>query len=398
MSNRLKKFIHKDTQDTEWEILFWGTSGTQDLTVRSLGRPFFTLTYEGERIKRSRLDVHVMVRTDDDLVDEDNLEWVVLYKNGSPYWYGVPHYSANEVKEGDYPYVRTYSFRDPILEGALPLSDIETYSSLAQIIAKYTGNSLEIVTYDAWIYYSNVLANDPLFGDLYIDEWVFRDVKDGVEDEADDTPITGEEILTQILTAFDAYLIQADYKWRVVQYDILPTGLNPNFNDKFFVFEFDSDGDLKTGTQPVLVDASYSIDQENLYIKPTSTSYRDRTYVQAVYRYNHRQLAISPIRYNRYGFTLFPGESNVKETQYRSSNLGGSQLYLEFRVSAQPNELYSADVEAIPQVTISIDDTLYWSGRIWTTNAVSVDVPLVGGWQQVVMPVSSGRILRAKSK
>jgi len=380
MSTTLKRYVHNDTNGTKWEIKFFGSAGSEDTTIRDLSNPFFTLTYEGDRVKRSRLEVHVIKKSASDVASysdvDDYLTHAILYKDDSPYWYGNVYFEAAEIQEGDYPYTEVYTFKDPLLDGLVSLSQAATYKSFIDLIVLANDETLEITTYPAW---SNTDVTGDFFNEVFIDAWTFRDIGSSEQDESDDEQVSWEFLLTQLLQAVDGYLIQSDYRWRIFQHDTFPARVT------YQGYEYAADGAQQNGGAVGSAGARYTIG-DTTRLLPSSSSYKERPYEQAAYLYNHRSLE-SGIRYPGEGLVLDPGQTDLKTTPYYGVVETIDSFYFKASVTAEPYGDYSPKIQAEPQITVegynsTTDTSVYWTGFAWSTTATKVTLAKIPGVPQ----------------
>lgn len=376
-------YTHYDTQGSKWQIYIYGNSAAT--LTKELAPPYFELTWEGNRLKRARLDVYALIEDASDIASYPSAIFsATLLKDDVAVWTGVPYVLGGDTSEGTYPYVKILSFRDPLRYDDYPLQNVETYTRLVDIFVQANSGLLPINTYPAW-YNVDESPLEDIFHYTYIDAWAFR----RIENDADDAyrPLTFLQVLEQVLQSFDAVMYQYQYRWHIVQQDFWAS--RPDLLDAdtmFGYYEYDNTGaQLNAGTGQGFGVSAFTA--TGIKFLPASSGYFEESYGQVAYRYEHRNKESTLVRFPEQ-LTLFPGQSRSEGGPHVASNPGGDRFYFTARISSEPLTYYEDDdVTAEVQVTVtktltSTGYTKYWNGAAWSPVPATVSLPNIPGVRQ----------------
>lgn len=392
------QFRHYDDEGIQWRAIIYQDGGTQDLTLYEAANPYFTLSHDGEYIKEGRFQLFWATRNQTEYDKAVALTgllpsecYVVLQKAGADYWVGYIEPDTIEAKEGDYPRTVALAFKDGVvLDGEAPLQSFGGYTSLIGKIAEALGQFQPIRTYPGW---RNTTAcpgtTDDLYADIFIDNFTWRDVGQGAQDIGDDTRVTYRYILEQILQLTDAFVIQANDRWNVIQKDAYR-------QSSLRYFSYNSNGipiSPTTGT----VTKYYTVGA-NTRVLPTSTAYYKQPLRQVSYTYNHRTVNTG-FRFDEEGYVIVAGATVSFVMQYDTQS-GVDSIYFKFRVQADYLQDTFSRVQAIARLELRIGNPAsgswrYWNGSDWQGTQTDAQYRVLGIQSEVpgdVRTVFSGEI------
>lgn len=295
---------------------------------------------------------------------------VQLKKDGSVIWTGLVIPDLTVIGEDNYGnQSANIVAKDIFITGNFPLAtifpDTRGIEKAIILIADILGDmdyQLDIISYTSWTE-AGLTQSDDILNQSYHEKERFR--KFGRTEGEDDQPLTNQEALEYILTAYGLILRQVDGDWNLLQITAFE---NPS-SVRRYVYDYQG-----TQTSSSTTFTAPSITEGNdLYVQGSSSNNYFAGVKSVKSQFQHESL-IQGIKFNR-EYWIDDG-SELAKSQYWQAD-GTGNLELSFITWYAKTTIADLGNPVIITVSIFVDTgstDYYWNGTSWVTSPAGISV------------------------